>query len=174
MNGEAGLLGAAATAPEAQPSPSYCVTQHPLPSPTLPAWLQPAAPCSPSRSRRPSSIVSCRARRGLSAPGDASLCSRSAGTLGRAAACGHPIRLCQGRPGAETHRAVTGVRGQQDPSIVQGWAWPAAQGAGIVPGSRAQRQQQLWRAPGLPALRRGAHGAGRSPAPLCFPGLGRL
>ena len=114
MNGEAGELGAAATAPDAQPSPSYCVTQHPLPSPTLPAWLQPAAPCSPSRCRRPSSIVSCTARHRLSTPGDASLFSRSAGTLGRAAACGHPIRLCQGRPGAETHRAVTRVSGRQD------------------------------------------------------------
>lgn len=44
MNGEAGEPGAADTAPTAQPSPSYCVTQHPLPRPTLPARLPPAAP----------------------------------------------------------------------------------------------------------------------------------
>ena len=174
MNGEAGELGAAATAPEAQPSPSYCVTQHPLPSPTLPAWLQPAAPCSPSRCRRPSSIVSCTARHRLSTPGDASLCSRSAGTLGRAAGCGHPIRLCQGRPGAETHRAVTGVSGRQDPSTAQAWVQPAAQGVGTIPGSRAQRQQRLRRVRGLPAPHRGAHGTGRSPSQLCFPALGSL
>ena len=166
MNGEAGELGAAATAPDAQPSPSYCVTQHPLPSPTLPAWLQPAAPCSPSRCRRPSSIVSCTARHRLSTPGDASLCSRSAGTLGRAAGCGHPIRLCQGRPGAETHRAVTRVSGRQDLNT--------AQGVGTNPGSRAQRQQRLRRVRGLPAPHRGAHGAGRSPSQLCFPALGSL
>lgn len=83
MNGEAGELGAAGTAPEAQPSSSYCVTQHALPTLTLPAQLQPAACFSPSRmcAMRPLSTRQCIMPHSLCRYLGASCRMRSAHTL---------------------------------------------------------------------------------------------